>query len=744
MNDLSRKTCVYARSIPVDTHLLVRIGALLLSLVSIASASSATITVGNASDPVTGTPSKCDVAATCTLRDALSKAANVTGSSAGDTIIFSLPADSTISLSGGELVVDRNLTIDGSASPNLAISGDRHSTVLDVADNVTATLRQLTIKDGHVDYPGGGGGIHNSGTLKLIGSSISDNTAAFGGGIYNDNGNLVLAGSAVSNNVSSFEGGGIWSIGGSLIITDSMVSNNTATLGGGGIYVIYGSATLERGIITANITRNSGGGGIYHSYGDITLTDSAVSGNVAMGENSDGGGGGVYNDEGTMKLVRSTLLNNVSTSVGGGIRNNGIVDVTEGTTVSDNRAQGYQGYGGGICSSGSLTISDSLVSNNMAGVNGGGIVGGDLKIINSAISYNTANGDGGGIASSNLTLIDSMISNNLAGGDGGGIHNGFHGTATLIRNMISGNGSSVNGGGIYNDSYGAIVLIESNTLSNNISGGSGGGIYNYGDYDHSGIVILNNGKISSNTAGDSGGGLYNYTGSLILSGSTISDNIATADGGGIQSMSGNLTSIDGTVSDNTAGGNGGGISTEFGIKVLINSTVSNNAANASGGGIYNRFGILALIHATLAKNTAASGNSDIYNINTSDGAVSVINTIIQSCAVAKGSTRGFADNGGNLDGGSSCGFADASSVSNAMLDLAALADNGGPTLTMMPGANSNAIGSGLASACRDVPVSGRDQRGYVRPAIGCTSGAVDPNGSASDSIFFHGFGFGGQ
>jgi hypothetical protein len=94
--------------------------------------------------------------------------------------------------------------------------------------------------------------------------------------------------------------------------------------------------------------------------------------------------------------------------------------------------------------------------------------------------------------------------------------------------------------------------------------------------------------------------------------------------------------------------------------------------------------------------------------------------------------------------GSGCGFTNASSKSNATLALDPLADNGGPTPTMMPGANSDAIGFGLPEACRSAPVDSRDQRGYVRPAVGCMSGAVDPNGAADDAIFFDGFGFGGR
>lgn len=96
------------------------------------------------------------------------------------------------------------------------------------------------------------------------------------------------------------------------------------------------------------------------------------------------------------------------------------------------------------------------------------------------------------------------------------------------------------------------------------------------------------------------------------------------------------------------------------------------------------------------------------------------------------------DGGGNLDGGNDCGLTNASSKSNAALDLGALADNGGPTPTMLPGAQSDAIGRGIPSACNDAPVNGKDQRGFIRSPIICTSGAVDPNATASISLNQHG------
>ncbi len=70
-----------------------------------------------------------------------------------------------------------------------------------------------------------------------------------------------------------------------------------------------------------------------------------------------------------------------------------------------------------------------------------------------------------------------------------------------------------------------------------------------------------------------------------------------------------------------------------------------------------------------------------------------------------------------------CGFATA--VQHGDPVLVALGNNGGPTQTMALGAGSAALGTGDPAACAAAPVSGRDQRGYVRQAGTCSIGAFE-------------------
>src|SRR5260221_14726413 len=108
-----------------------------------ASADAATLTVNSAADDGTGT---C-MAAKCTLRDA------VLGALTGDTITFSLPATSAITLTNGELLINRDLTINGPGAKLLTVqrsaaNGTPAFRIFDIAVGIYATISGLTIANG--------------------------------------------------------------------------------------------------------------------------------------------------------------------------------------------------------------------------------------------------------------------------------------------------------------------------------------------------------------------------------------------------------------------------------------------------------------------------------------------------------------------------------------------------------------------------------------------------------------------
>lgn len=222
---------------------------LVLALVGALPSFANTITVTNTDDSGAGS-----------LRDAIATAAS------GDTINFNVPVPATITLTSGYLTIDKNLTITGPGAAQLAISGNKtYFKVFWIDSGVTVTISGLTVENGATvsGTSDAGGGILNFGTLTLMNSTVTGNSApgSEGGGILSY-GALTLTDSTVSGN-SAGAGGGIRNYNGALTLTNSTVSGNSAPSGsGGGIYLgLYDG--LPEGILTVKSTllANNGAGG---------------------------------------------------------------------------------------------------------------------------------------------------------------------------------------------------------------------------------------------------------------------------------------------------------------------------------------------------------------------------------------------------------------------------------------------------------------------------------------------------
>jgi hypothetical protein len=124
--------------------------------------------------------SPLDNGARGTLRYDIAHAAN------GDTIEMSPTLTAPIVLTQGELLLKKNLTIEGQAGQPETISGNGSSRVFEVAANHQVTLTYLTLIDGNglanpadtSTYAYSGGAILNFGTLAVNNSTLSNNTAA--------------------------------------------------------------------------------------------------------------------------------------------------------------------------------------------------------------------------------------------------------------------------------------------------------------------------------------------------------------------------------------------------------------------------------------------------------------------------------------------------------------------------------------------------------------------------------------
>ena len=198
------------------------------------------------------------------------------------------------------------------------------------------------------------------------------------------------------------------------------------------------------------------------------------------------GGGGIHNSIYDMWLTINNcqIINNTGGhdyTGGGGICNEGIIDIISNTTFSGN----YSGkYGAGIYNRGTIfgisqcTINDNILSSK----NGGGL-------------YNDTDG-------TIYTIDNSTISGNMFADYGGGLYNS--GTISQIDFCTIANNQADNGGGIYLD--GGSVTIKNSISANNAATFDGDDYYrNSGTLIDNGYNIVEN----SNTAANAAGGFNN-------------------------------------------------------------------------------------------------------------------------------------------------------------------------------------------------------------------------------------------
>src|SRR5205085_528924 len=134
------------------------------------------------------------------------------------------PTVPTITLTSGELLLGKNITIQGPGAGALKVYGGTSQRAFEISPGVTATLSGMTVNGTTAGF-GYGGGIANHGALTVSACNISGTCfVAEGGGIFND---------------TRRAGGGIFSDG-TLILDSTKVIGNTSDYGGG----VYNGGTL--------------------------------------------------------------------------------------------------------------------------------------------------------------------------------------------------------------------------------------------------------------------------------------------------------------------------------------------------------------------------------------------------------------------------------------------------------------------------------------------------------------------
>jgi hypothetical protein len=355
-----------------------KIPVLLFSAVILAVASvtapSAVLTVANTLD-----------AGADSLRAAVAMAAP------GDTIHFSIPtSDSgynpsanrfTISLASGEIVIAKDLTIQGPFAANVALSGNNASRIFNVTGG-TVAISNLSFINGKAKgangsgpngqgQPGAGGAVLNQAILALTGCTFEGNTAVggngatlthvgeggegLGGAIANQH-TLSLVACTLNANLAT---GGF---GGSFPSTIPSVARGGAGTGGG----VYNAASATLTLINCTITANRAegidgpatsyanpgsdarGGGVAN-FGAVTFEHCTVANNQSLGGDSSSGGiggphnggagsgGGLFGAASSVSSTRNTIFGEnrvVGGTAGGSLGGSGNPGIATGPDVS--------------------------------------------------------------------------------------------------------------------------------------------------------------------------------------------------------------------------------------------------------------------------------------------------------------------------------------------------------------------------------------------------------------------------
>jgi len=463
-----------------------------------------------------------------------------------------------------------------------------------------------------------------------------------------------------------------------------------ALSGGGNVGVIHVPPKISLTLINVRIVHGASrkGAGIFNNGGTVKLVGCAIEQNTAWGFASSSGGeigegGGIYNRQGVLTAISCAFIRNTSHQAswesltparqasGGAIFNeDGSVILTR-CLLASNQAEGAAGWtgipiqspgldgaGGAIYTRGLLTaFACSFVQNSAlggAGGNGTSAPGYSLAGLPGAPGGNGFGGaiyNAGNLAVSGCTFASNSASGGAGGSGGSGMVGTFSGPATAGGD--GNNGGAGNGAAILNQGNGQ---VENSTFAwNQASGGAGGTGGQGGKIDYS----WGNGAAGGQggTGGTGLGVADEIAGRLILTNCTVAFN---AGFGGLAGV----------------GGKGGASGPKGGQPGLDGI---NGMAGAGGGGIHANGAILA--------NTILASNRPNSNI-----------------------TGTITDAGFNLSSDSSFAFNGLGSRIETDPKIGALADYGGPTLTIPLLVGSPAIDAGPAR----LPTT-TDQRGFPRP-----------------------------
>jgi predicted outer membrane repeat protein len=380
----------------------------------------------------------------------------------------------------------------------------------------------------------------------------------------------------------------------------------------------------------------------------------------------------------------------------------------------------------------------TLTGGNVDGPGGGLFQDSDnhTTLTGVTITGNTATEGGGGLATSgDLDITGSTFSDNHdTGNDGGGVRVfAAQGTTNITGSTFTGN-STVGWGGAWEqqgEELSATVtgvyelnVTTSNIVDNSANGDGGGGL----DTEDDATITIDHSTLSGNQGGWGGAvGAFGAATTFSANASTFSGNTSPRDGGAVH-LSGDSTPTAAATSPTTA--------------AFVNSTITRNTEGAFGAlGVE---GAVTLNQVTMTHNTsqgqvesggAASGRGGNVGALAVEGDAANIaalelssrNSVVAQPVGAANCTQfdtPTTDGGYNFSDDDSCGFTASTSNVKTPNDpmLGTLADNGGPTETLLPLTGSPLLDAIPPASCG----ANVDQRGITRPqGTGCDIGAVE-------------------
>lgn len=465
----------------------------------------------------------------------------------------------------------------------------------------------------------------------------------------------------------------------------------TITLPGGGQSTIYvGSISGQ------NMTLP-----FLHSGTNGTLTLDTLS--IRLGKNhaiATDGNGGCVSTSGSLVVKNSQIYRcETSTQMAAAEAAGGLIYAGKNVTVKDSllwegTALSHDGpaAGGAIwAGNGMLRIEGSTISNSLAKADGngnsgaGGVLARELEVFDSTIRGNRAEALTGSAVGGGMVTLPTAL----------GEPSGAYLSNTRVLNNQTSSNSSLAGGAYF--ALGQATLVSS-TFSENTAGNAAGGIFAV----QTELAIIDS-AIVSNSAPLAAGLVVETTAALpgpLVSQSTISGNVSSESGYGA-----------------------GLVLTTAGARIE-NSTITENREEgldeeACGAGIcLARDMDLELSSSIVSSNRGARGGTvKSWNIGMADGAASV-------------SVSGSHNLVGSSHGGISM---PAGLPLTDLVKLLPLADNGGPTPTHLPQADSPVVDNGLDNG------NTHDQRGVGFARVVGLAADIGAAELGSDTIFADSF-----